>query len=192
MKVCANYPDVFFYPGCDLTFTNAVKHYIRTTDEEPIYKKNFRYPPHLKEIINQEVEKLLEQGVLVESESPYRNPIWVVPKKPDASGQKRWRLVTDFRELNKKTIEDKYPLPKIEEILDNLGRCNYFSTLDLAQGFHQIEMDPRSVEKTAFTIDNRHLMYKRMPFGLKMDLLLFNESWITCYVPISISFVLHI
>ena len=70
--------------------------------------------------------------------------------------KKKWRLVIDFRQLSKKTIEDKYPLPRTEEILDNLGRCQYFTTLDLAQGFHQIEMDPRSIEKTAFTVDNRH------------------------------------
>lgn len=166
-KICSEYSDVFYYPGCDLSFTNAIKHHIRTKDEDPVYRKNFRYPPQLKEIITAEVEKLLEQGIVVDSESPYCNPVWVVPKKLDASGKKKWRLVIDFRQLNNKTIEDKYPLPRIEEILDNLGKCQYFSTLDLAQGFHQIELDENSVEKTAFTIDNRHLMFKRMPFGLR-------------------------
>lgn len=166
-NICSEYSDVFYYPGCDLSFTTAIKHHIRTKDEDPVYRKNFRYPPQLKQIINDEVEKLLEQGIVVDSESPYCNPVWVVPKKIDASGQKKWRLVIDFRQLNKKTIEDKYPLPKIDEILDNLGRCQYFSTLDLAQGFHQIELDENSVEKTAFTVDNRHLMFKRMPFGLR-------------------------
>lgn len=166
-KLCTQFSDVFYFPGCDLSFTNSVKHYIRTTDEDPVYRKNYRYPPRLKEILKQEVEKLLEQDIIVPSESPYCNPVWVVPKKQDASGERKWRLVIDFRQLNQKTIEDKYPLPKIEEILDNLGRSQYFSTLDLAQGFHQVEMDPRSVEKTAFSIDNQHLMFKRMPFGLK-------------------------
>lgn len=167
MKICSRYADVFYYPGCDLSFTSEVKHFIRTTDENPVYQRNYRYPPHLKEIINEEVEKLLSQGIITHSESPYCNPVWIVPKKLDASGQKKWRLVIDFRQLNQKTIGDKYPLPRIEEILDNLGRCQYFSTLDLAQGFHQIEMDPKSVEKTAFSVDNRHLMFKRLPFGLK-------------------------
>lgn len=137
-ELCSKYSDVFYYPGCDLTFTSAVKHFIRTTDEDPVYQRNYRYPPALKSILNEEVQKLINQGIVTHSESPYCNPVWIVPKKIDASGQKKWRLVIDFRQLNKKTIEDKYPLPRIEEILDNLGQCRYFSTLDLAQGFHQI------------------------------------------------------
>ncbi|XP_025836679.1 uncharacterized protein LOC112906564 [Agrilus planipennis] len=85
----------------------------------------------------------------------------------DASGEKKYRLVIDYRCLNEKTVEDKYPMPKIEEILDNLGRSTYISTLDLAQGFHQIEVAKDSIEKTAFTVDNGHYEYVRMPFGLK-------------------------
>lgn len=73
----------------------------------------------------------------------------------------------DYRKLNDKTVEEKYPLPRIDEILENLGRCTYFSTLDLAQGFHQIEMAPESIEKTAFSVNNGHYEYVRMPFGLK-------------------------
>ncbi|XP_025833572.1 uncharacterized protein LOC112905414 [Agrilus planipennis] len=60
-----------------------------------------------------------------------------------------------------------YPLPRVEDILENLGMCTYFSTLDLAQGFHQIEMDPKFLEKTAFTVENGHYEYVRIPFGLK-------------------------
>lgn len=85
----------------------------------------------------------------------------------DASGQKKFRMVIDYRHLNDVTIEDKYPLPRIEEILDSLGKCSYFTTLDLAQGFHQIEVHPDSIEKTAFTVNNGHFEYLRVPFGLK-------------------------
>lgn len=81
--------------------------------------------------------------------------------------EKKFRMVIDYRKLNKKTIKDKYPLPRIEEILDNLDKCCYFTTLDLTQGFHQIEMHPNSVEKTAFSVGNGHYEYVRMPFGLK-------------------------
>lgn len=88
-------------------------------------------------------------------------------KKPDASGKPKWRLVIDFRQLNAKTIEDKYPLPNIEEILDKLGRAHYFTTLDLASGYHQIEMHPDDVEKTAFSTNHGDWEFLRMPFGLK-------------------------
>lgn len=130
----------------------ALSNTIRTTDEEPIYCKNFKYPYKLKSEIKNQVRKLLDNKIIRPSISPYSSPVWIVPKKVDASRKRKWRMVIDFRKLNSKTVEDKYPLPRIEEILENLGKCSYFSTLDLAQGFHQIEMDPKSIEKTAFTV----------------------------------------
>lgn len=74
---------------------------------------------------------------------------------------------SDFRKLNDKTISDKYPIPYIADILDKLGRTKYFSTLELASGFHQIEMDPKDTCKTAFSVDGGHYEFTRMPFGLK-------------------------
>ena len=76
-------------------------------------------------------------------------------------------MVNDYRKLNDKTIEDKYPLPRMDEILENLGKCAHFSTLDPAQGFHRILVEKNSIEKTAFTVENGHYEYTRMPFGLK-------------------------
>ena len=90
-----------------------------------------------------------------------------MPKKEGASGKKKWRMVIDYRKLNDKTIEDKYLLPRMEEILENLGKCSYFTTLDLAPGLHQIPVDKNSIEKTAFMVGNGHYKYVRMPFGLK-------------------------
>lgn len=150
IALCARYRDIFYDENCDLSFTNAVKHKIRTTDNDPVFTKTYRYPYHLKKEIQIQIDKLLDNKIIRPSISPYSSPVWIVPKKLDASGKKKWRLVIDYRKLNEKTIEDKYPLPRIDEILDNLGRCTYFSTLDLAQGFHQIEMSPDSVEKTVF------------------------------------------
>lgn len=72
-------------------------------------------------------------------------------------------MVIDYRKLNDKTISDRYPIPNITDILDKLGRSQYFSVLDLASGFHQIEMAPASIEKTAFTVDNGHFEFLRMP-----------------------------
>lgn len=167
LGLCQKYKDIFYNENCDLSFTNAVKHKIRTTDDEPVYRKSFRYPHHLKSEIQNQIRKLLDNKIIRPSISPFSSPVWIVPKKIDASGKKKWRLVIDYRKLNDKTVEDKYPLPRIEEILDNLGKCTYFSTLDLAQGFHQIELHPDSIEKTAFTVDNGHWEYVRMPFGLK-------------------------
>lgn len=110
---------------------------------------------------------MLEEGIIRPSQSPWSSPIWIVPKKLDASGKQKWRICVDYRGINAKTIDDRYPLPNITDILDKLGRCTYFSTIDLSSGFHQIEMDPKSIEKTAFNVENGHFEYLRMPFGLK-------------------------
>ena len=101
-------------------------HVTRTKDEDPINMKNFRYPYTLKEEIQNQVKKLLKDGIIRPSESPYSSPGWIVPKKPDASGKRKWRMVNDCRKLNDKTIEDKYPLPRMDEILENLGNVLIF------------------------------------------------------------------
>lgn len=166
-KLCKQYSDIFYQESSNLTFTNAIKHHIRTTDDTPVYVKSFRHPPAMKTEISSQIKKLLDDNIIRPSISPYSAPVWIVPKKADASGKRKYRMVIDFRKLNDKTIEDKYTIPRIDEILDNLGRCTYFTTLDLAQGFHQIELHPDSIEKTAFSVPNAHYEYLRLPYGLK-------------------------
>lgn len=110
---------------------------------------------------------MLADGIIQHSISPWTSPIWIVPKKSDASGKKKWRIVVDYRKLNEKTINDKFPIPNIEEILDKLGRSVYFTTIDLKSGFHQIEVEKADRQKTAFSTDKGHFEFIRMPFGLK-------------------------
>ena len=167
INLCLNYRQIFYHEKADLTFTNSVKHVIRTKDDNPVYVRSFRHPQSMRVEIKRQIQNLLDKKIIRPSISPYSAPVWLVDKKPDASGEKKQRLVIDYRGINLSTIQDRYPLPRIDEILDNLGRSTYFTTLDLAQGFHQIEMDPKSIEKTAFTVNNGHYEYLRMPFGLK-------------------------
>lgn len=144
-----------------------MKHEIKTKDEIPVHSKTYRYPYIHKEEVKRQIEEMLNNNIIKPSSSPWSNPVWIVPKKADASGKKKWRMVIDYRKINEKTIDDRYPLPNITDILDKLGRAQYFTTLDLASGFHQIEMHPNSIEKTAFSVENGHYGYTRMPFGLK-------------------------
>lgn len=139
------FPTIFaMRPFQNLTFANEVKHSITIRDDLPIYSKNYRYPEiHRTEIKNQ-INSLLEQRIIRPSISPWSSPIWIVSKKLDESGIKKWRLVIDYRKLNDKTIEDRYPLPNIMDTLDKLGKCMYFTTLDLASGFHRIEVNLRT------------------------------------------------
>lgn len=167
LQIIAEFSDIFYHENSPLTFTSKIKHQIKTSDEIPIYTKSYRYPFIHKKEVETQIQKMLDQNIVQPSSSPWSSPIWVVPKKMDASGKQKWRVVVDYRSLNSKTIDDRYPLPNITDLLDKLGKCQYFSTLDLASGFHQIEMAQNDIEKTAFSTENGHFEYLRMPFGLK-------------------------
>lgn len=84
-------------------------------------------------------------------------------------------MVIDYRKLNEISVGDKYPLPLIHELLDQLGKCQYFTTLDLASGFHQIELKNEDIPKTAFSVEYGHDEFTRMPFGLKQHQRLSSE-----------------
>lgn len=129
---------------------------------------------HRQEVRDQ-ISKMLELGIIRPSESAWSSPIWVVPKKADASGKQELRLVEDFRKLNDKTIDDKYPIPNITDELDKHGRCQYFTTLDLASDFYQVEMNPDDIPKTAFNVKHGHFEFLRMLMGLKTHHLHFSE-----------------
>lgn len=111
---------------------------------------------------------MLDDGIVRHSHSHFNSPILLVPKK-SSTGDKKWRLVVDFRQLNKTILPDKFPLPRIDEILDNLGRAKYFSTLDLMSGFHQIPLEEQSKKYTAFSSNTGHFEFNRLPFGLNIS-----------------------
>lgn len=167
LKIIKRFNYVFYHPEPNLTFTNAIKHKINTTTDIPIHSKSYRYPYIHKEEVQNQIQEMLDNGIIRHSSSPYSAPIWIVSKKEDASGKKKWRLVVDYKKLNEVTIDDRYPIPNIDDILDKLGRCMYFTTLDLAKGFYQIQVDEADVHKTAFTVEGGHYEFLRMPFGLK-------------------------
>jgi len=110
--------DRFHLPEEKLQCTNITKHTIPTTDDLPIHVKQYRYPPAHKDEIDRQINHLLENDIIQPSRSPYNAPLWIVPKKVDSQGNKRWRLVIDYRNLNQKTIGDAYSLSNISEILD--------------------------------------------------------------------------
>lgn len=76
----------------------------------------YRYPQIHEQEIEKQVEDMLKQGIIQESNSPYNSPLWVVPKKMDNSKVQKWRIVIDYRKINEITIDDKFPLPKIDYI----------------------------------------------------------------------------
>lgn len=168
LKNCLeNFQDLFQPPDEKLPFTTRIEATIRTIDENPVYSKSYPYPQALKQEVTKQINKLLNDGIIRPSHSPYNSPVWIVPKKLDASGQKKFRMVIDYRKINSKTISDRYPFPDTSAVLSNLGKNKYFTTLDLASGFHQIPMIEKDIEKTAFSVNNGKYEFVRLPFGLK-------------------------
>ena len=140
-RVCADYQDIFYLPGEVLSSTRVVKHEIRLEPgTDPVNTRPYQLPEAQKLEVRRQVEELKKGGIITESSFPWSSPLLLVPKKENATREKRWRLVIDYRKLNKKTVGDAYPLPDVTEILDQLGQSKYFSCIDMVMVYYQIEM----------------------------------------------------
>lgn len=166
-KLLSEFQNLIYHEGDQLTNTNSITHKIQLTTEQQIHAKLYRLPPQHEQEVEKQIDEMERQGIIRKSHSRYASPIVVVEKKLDNSGIQKFRLCVDYRKLNEYTVDDKFPLPNIEGILDKLGRAQYFTTLDLAKGYHQIKMHPDDIHKTAFVTPKGLYEYLRMPFGLK-------------------------
>lgn len=167
-NICAEYTDIFYLEGDKLTSTSSIMHEIKTPiDHAPIYQRQYRLPHSQREEINKQINKMHDEGIIEPSNSPWNSPMLLVPKKLDATGKPKYRLVVDYRKLNNITVGDKMPLPQIRDVLDRLGNSKYFTVLDLASGFHQIPLEKSSRIKSAFSSDIGHWQYTKLPMGLK-------------------------
>ena len=153
--------DVFASSSSDLGRSNVVKHQIKTGETRPIRQRPRRLPVNQRPVAEQEVEKMLKQGVIEPSSSPWASPVVLVRKKDGST-----RFCVDYRRLNDVTIKDSYPLPRIDDSLDALAGSEWFSTLDLASGYWQVEVDESDRPKTAFTTGSGLFQFTVMPFGL--------------------------
>ena len=148
--------------------TRDVKHVIDLVkDAVPIKRRPYPLPPHKLEAMKTQITELDRTGWIEPSTSPWGAPILFVPKK---NGD--LRMCVDFRDLNSVTVDDCFPLPRIEVMLHRASQATFFSKLDLASGFHQIEVAPDSRPLTAFRLPepvngSALWQWKVMPFGLR-------------------------
>jgi transposase InsO family protein len=189
LKILLKYKSVFgevTTEGCNL----KIKHKIDTGDARPIFKRPYKVPYSQRKIVEQQVQELQDKGIISPSVSPWSAPV-VLVKKKTSSGEIKYRFCTDFRSLNAVTKIDVYPLPLINETLEQLGQSKYFTTLDLTSGYHQVPIAPEDREKTAFTTEGGHFEYNRLPFGISnapstfqklMDELLGKIKGLECFV----------
>lgn len=131
-------------------------------DEQPVVYRPYRLSFHERQKVRELIEELKGADIVEDSSSPYASPIVLVKKKTGDV-----RMCVDYRELNKKTVPDKYPLPRIDDQLDRLYGNNFFTSLDLFSGYYQVPIkDSSTREKTSFITPDGHYQFKRMPFGL--------------------------
>ncbi|UYV62671.1 hypothetical protein LAZ67_2001503, partial [Cordylochernes scorpioides] len=152
---------IFDFGSTPIKPTSTVKHKINTGDQSPIKQRPYRVAPSERRLIQDEVNKMIENHIVKPSESPWSSPVILVRKKDGT-----WRFCVDYRRLNKITKKDVYPLPRIDDALDSLAGSSYFSTMDLRSGYWQIEVDEKDREKTAFITPDGLYEFQVMPFGL--------------------------
>ncbi len=157
----AKWQHVFSSHDEDYGRTDIVKHQIPTGDAAPSRERYRPVPPTLYSEVRTLLRGMLEKGIIRESSSPWAAPIVLVRKKTGA-----WRFCVDYRRLNQVTKKDAFPLPRIEDSLTSLTQAAWYSTLDLASGYWQVQVEEGDREKTAFTTPFGLFEWDRMPFGL--------------------------
>ena len=149
------FPDV---PGQ----TNAITHYVDVGDAKPIKQHYYRVNPAKRAALDKEIDYMLENGIVEPSYSDWSSPCVLIPK-PD----KTWRFCTDYKKLNSVTKTYTFPIPRIDDCIDQIGGARFLTKLDLLKGYWQTPLSEEAREISAFTTPRGLYQYKVMPFGMK-------------------------
>lgn len=151
----------FLISGTATTTVKTGQMDIKLTSSTPVVYRPYKLSYQEKIKVREITKDLLDKGIIRKSDSEYASPIILV-KKRDGSD----RLCVDFRALNRITVKDRYPLPLIDDHIDRLGGYEFFSSLDMATGFHQIPIKEECIHLTGFVTPEEHFEYVKMPYGL--------------------------
>ncbi|UYV79839.1 K02A2.6-like, partial [Cordylochernes scorpioides] len=184
LTLLSGYGEMFTAPDEYKGRTHLVKHQIKTTSDIPIRKNPYRVSLKERNIISDQINSMLKNGIISHSSSPWASPIILVKKKNGT-----FRFCVDYRNLNSVTVKDQYPLPRIDDCFDSLHGARYFTSLDLCSGYWQVEVEEQDREKTAFITPDGLYQFNVLPFGLcngpatferLMDTVLRTHKWKIC------------
>ena len=161
LELLLEYQDVFLVADNTLGRCTVYPHTINTGDAVPIKQAARRLPFHRRVALQSLLADMLQQGIITESNSPWAAPVVLVKKKDGST-----RLCVDYRKLNKVTVPDAYPLPRVDDTLDSLNGCKLFSTMDLASGYWQLAMAVSDREKSAFATPMGLYEFTVLPMGV--------------------------
>ena len=128
---------------------------------QPVNVKPYRYSPQQKDEIERQIKEMLKQGIIKPSHNPFASPVLLVKKKDGT-----WHFCIDYGHLNAVTVKNRYPMPVVDELLDELAGASMFTKMDLYSGYHQVRMVTSDEHKTTFKTHSGHYEFKVMPFGL--------------------------
>uniref|UniRef100_A0A1J3K9P1 Retrovirus-related Pol polyprotein from transposon 17.6 n=1 Tax=Noccaea caerulescens TaxID=107243 RepID=A0A1J3K9P1_NOCCA len=162
MKLVDQFSDIFAEPKELPPFRDNHNHRIQLVEgENPVNQRPYRSAVHQKNEIDKIVQEMLSTGTIQPSSSSFASPVVLVKKKDGT-----WWLCVDYRGLNGLTVKDRFPIPLIDDLMDELGGSTIYSKIDLRAGYHQVRMSPPDIHKTAFKTHSGHFEYLVMPFGL--------------------------
>jgi hypothetical protein len=157
-----NHYDEMFQEPKGLPPKRGIQHEIQLQQDCPLPNIGMCSMPVMEnDKIKKQIQDFLDKGVIMPSTSPCGSPNVLVPKKDGT-----WHMCVDFRALNKITVKNFYPLPRIDDLLDQLKDATYFTMLDLRSGYHQIRISEGDTWKTNFKPKQGFFEWMVMPFGL--------------------------
>lgn len=166
-RLVKRFPMQFYVDGDKLGKTDIIQHKIHLKSGTPIlFTPQYRLSETMRRAVIAETKMMEEQGVIQRSVSPFNTPAFMVKKKDAHGGYEDQRFVMNFVKVNEHTELRDFPIPRIEQLVDNFSGCKFFSTFDIKSAFHQIELHEPHREITAFTAGYTKYEWTRMPEGL--------------------------
>lgn len=165
-ELVENFSDVFKLENEKLSSTVTIVHNVPLDTDAPIYTKPYRLMKAEAEAAERQVREWLDEGIIRPSVSPYNSPLVVVKKKGHTEEKPNWRICVDLRNINKHVQKSFFQIPSIHAIIQEVKKGSWFSTLDLASGYLQVELMEEDRQKISFTLNSKRYEFNRMPFGL--------------------------